>query len=374
MLSESERQTARRELLADFSAALLDQSLQADLVALANRTAAALVAPARGGAVETPNGITTHVIDRPVVVEGNTAAAVFADVRRRDKADFEPLVEAVAAQLAVALERQRLLLRERESAASLIEQNQRLKELDEMKTRFVSAASHELRTPLASIVGYVELLRDGEVGALNDEQQEFVNIISRNCDRLNSLVDDILFLGRADSDRLTLAPSDVDITSLVATELESLRAAAERRGVALVLEPGEDRPTLTADPTRLGQLVANLISNALKFTPAGGSVTVGVVLAGGDVVISVRDTGVGIPADELPRVFERFYRASTATAIAAPGTGIGLAIVRSIAAAHGGTVRVESEVGVGTTFTVVLPQEPPPDALIRKAAESSAAA
>jgi two-component system sensor histidine kinase BaeS len=166
----------------------------------------------------------------------------------------------------------------------------------------------------------------------------------------------------------------VDITSLVATELESLRAAAERRGVALVLEPGEDRPTLTADPTRLGQLVANLISNALKFTPAGGSVTVGVVLAGGDVVISVRDTGVGIPADELPRVFERFYRASTATAIAAPGTGIGLAIVRSIAAAHGGTVRVESEVGVGTTFTVVLPQEPPPDALIRKAAESSAAA
>jgi signal transduction histidine kinase len=279
----------------------------------------------------------------------------------------------VASQLSLALERQRLLARERESAESLLEQNERLRELDALKDRFVSSASHELRTPLTSMMGFLELVLEGEAGEPNEQQREFLQIVARNADRLNKLVDDILFLGRADADRLTLEPGEVDVGALAAAAVESAKAAAARKGLTLTYDANPDLALLRGDGLRLTQLLDNLISNALKFTNSGGEVRIAVTRDQEAARIAVSDSGVGIPADELPQLFQRFFRASTASAAAAPGTGIGLTIVQKIAEAHGGTVSVESAAGIGTTFSVQLPFHPQPEALISQTADRTSA-
>jgi signal transduction histidine kinase len=265
----------------------------------------------------------------------------------------------VATQLALALERDRLLATERETAETLTEQNERLRELDRMKDKFVSMVSHELRTPLTSMVGYLEILRDGEAGELNTDQQHFLEIIDRNCHRLNDIIGDILVTARLDSGRFSLERRPVDLDELAATHVESIRAAARRKGVAVQLNVEEDPPPLFADEMRLGQLLDNLLSNAVKFTPDGGTVTVTVARHGDRAHLEISDTGVGIPEDEIDDVFVRFFRASTAQSVA--GTGLGLSIAKSIAEAHGGTIALRSKVGIGTTFIVDLPSQTDPD-------------
>jgi signal transduction histidine kinase len=225
-----------------------------------------------------------------------------------------------------------------------------LRRLDEMKDMFVSGVSHELRTPLTSMLGYLEILLDGEVGELNDEQQHFLEIIDRNCHRLAELIDDILFMSRLDSGRFQLEKGSVDLGALVSGRVESIRPAAEKKHVAVHLQTSGDA-SLCADDSRLTQVVDNLLSNAVKFTPDGGDVFVTVATTH----LEVRDTGVGIPDEEANRLFERFFRASTAQNI--QGTGLGLSISKAIVEAHGGTISFHSAVGAGTTFTVDLPQE-----------------
>jgi signal transduction histidine kinase len=229
--------------------------------------------------------------------------------------------------------------------------NQELRELDQMKDMFVSGVSHELRTPLTSMLGYLEILLDGEVGELNDEQQHFLEIIDRNCHRLAELIDDILFMSRLDSGRFQLERGSVELGELVAGRVESIRPAAEKKRVELHLATA--RAPLSADASRLTQVVDNLLSNAVKFTPRDGDVFVTVATAADAAQVEVRDTGVGIPEDEAPRLFERFFRASTAQNI--QGTGLGLSISKAIVEAHGGTISFHSGVGAGTTFTVDLP-------------------
>jgi signal transduction histidine kinase len=230
-----------------------------------------------------------------------------------------------------------------------------------MKDQFVSSVSHELRTPLTSMVGYLELLIEGEAGELEEEQEHFLEIVNRNCLRLNRLVDDILFVARVDAGRLSLERERVDFGELAAAAVQSAEAAAEAKAIGLRLTVEDSLPQLWADPLRLTQLLDNLISNALKFTPEGGAVTVTVSRDGEEGVhLEVADSGVGIPADEVGKLFERFFRASTASA--APGTGLGLSIVKSIVDVHGGTVSVESTEGAGTTFAVDLPSQTPPEA------------
>jgi len=227
---------------------------------------------------------------------------------------------------------------------------------EQAKEEFLATVSHELRTPLTSIIGYLELVREGEVGDLTSEQDRFLGIVDRSARHLHGLVDDLLVVGRTEEGRLDLDLSEVDLADIVADCVEALRNSAEEKRLALghEVEPGL---VLQGDRGRLTQLVTNLVGNAIKFTPAGGSVDVRARAAGGRIVLEVADTGIGVPEAEQEKLFERFFRASSATGAQIPGTGLGLAISRGIAEAHGGRICVESAEGTGTTFRVELPRE-----------------
>jgi signal transduction histidine kinase len=225
---------------------------------------------------------------------------------------------------------------------------------DRMKDEFVATVSHELRTPLTSIVGYVELLLDPLDGEVDPVQSEYLKVVARNARRLERLVGDLLFLAQVEAGRLELAVGPVDLCALARTAIDGARPMADDKGVRLELDCAECGD-VEADAVRIEQLLDNLVSNAVKFTQGGGRVEVCIRTAGDDVLLQVSDTGIGIPELELGRLFQRFFRASSATSREIQGTGLGLAIAKTIAEAHDGTIGVESEAGVGTTFTVRLP-------------------
>lgn len=230
-----------------------------------------------------------------------------------------------------------------------------------LKDEFVNLISHELRTPLSSILGYIELIGDDEENPLSAEQSKYLVTVERNAQRLLRLVSDLLFTAQVESGRLSLQELEVDLLVVVKRSMDSAKPIAESRDVRLALSHPPETLLVWGDPTRLGQAVDNLVSNAIKFTPPGGrvAITLGTTVSIRDepeaALISVSDTGIGIPADEIDRLFSRFFRASTATQFAIPGVGLGLTITQAIATAHHGHVRVASTVGEGTTFTLELP-------------------
>jgi two-component system phosphate regulon sensor histidine kinase PhoR len=221
---------------------------------------------------------------------------------------------------------------------------------------FVANVSHELRTPLAGIKAVVETLRDG---AIRDPAaaDEFLARVDAEVDRLVQLVEELLHLARIESGAAPLHLVDVAPRALIAPCVDRFRPTAERAGVELTLDVPDSLPAVRADPERLGQALGNLIHNAIKFTPPGGRVAVGGAQANGQVQISVTDTGSGIDAVDLPRIFERFYVADRARS--GRGTGLGLAIVKHVVRAHGGTVDAQSALGRGSTFTISLPAAVP---------------
>jgi PAS domain S-box-containing protein len=236
----------------------------------------------------------------------------------------------------------------------LAQQNERLRALDTMKDEFLALVSHELRTPLTSILGYLELILDDDEGPLTEEQRRYLGIVDRASQRLLRLVGDLLLVAQIEAGELALEPSDADLATLASECVETQLPRAEIAGVKLMLEI-EPVPVIQADTARIGQLIDNLVSNAIKFTPAGGSARVGISAEYGRVVIEVADSGIGIPEEEKDKLFQRFFRSSSATSLAIPGTGLGLTITRAIVESHGGTISYESEEGVGTTFRVELP-------------------
>ena len=231
------------------------------------------------------------------------------------------------------------------------------RELDRLKDDFVATVSHDLRTPLTSMMGFLEMIREGEAGELNDEQKRFLAIVYRSSERLQRLVGDLLFVARLDANGLQLQFGEARLDEIVRDAVESSGALARSREVSLVAE-ANPVPPVSGDKERLSQLVGNLISNALKFTPAGGSVIARTFVDGGRAIVEIADTGIGIPLGEQSRLFQRFFRSSTATEQAIPGTGLGLVISRAIAEAHGGTIGVTSLPGEGTTFRVEIPLDP----------------
>lgn len=229
-------------------------------------------------------------------------------------------------------------------------------EVARLKDEFVGLISHELRTPLSSILGYLELMSDDEEHPLSEEQLQYLGVAERNAHRLLRLVGDLLFTAQVGSSSFTLDTSLVELAPVVRASVESATPNAAAAGVNLLVDIAPELARIDGDPQRLGQACDNLISNAIKFTPRGGTVTVTVRVTPSQVVVAVVDTGMGIPSDELDQLFARFFRASTATRNAVPGVGLGLSITKAIVVAHNGELDVESEVGVGTSFIMRLPR------------------
>jgi signal transduction histidine kinase len=234
------------------------------------------------------------------------------------------------------------------------------RELERLRDAFVAAVSHELRTPLTSISGFLEMLRDEEQ-SLGEAGRMYLDVIRRSTDRLQRLVEDLLLVAQIEAHRLELVLDKVDLDEIATAAVEDARPTATEKEVDLRLEL-DGAPTVLADGGRLSQVLDNLISNAVKFTAAGGSVTVSVNGNGRFARLAVKDTGVGIPIEEQGQLFSSFFRASTATRQAIPGTGLGLVIVRAIVEQHGGTIDLESREGKGTTVLVTLPAEEKPAA------------
>ncbi|MBG0817684.1 ATP-binding protein [Planomonospora sp. ID82291] len=246
-------------------------------------------------------------------------------------------------------ERERLLAEEQE-------QVHRLRDLDRMKDELVAVVSHELRSPIGAIRGYTEMLLDDP--DLAGERRSLTEVIDRESEHLRRLVDDLLDLARFDAGRVGIDLREVSLARLVRTAVDDHRPATAVKRLTVTADVVGGL-SVRADPVRLRQALDNLLSNAIRYTPVGGSVTVTAEGKGDETIISVADTGIGVPAEEYPRLFDRFFRASTAQEAGVEGTGLGLAVTRAIVEAHGGSVAAAPRKGGGTVFTVRLPAADP---------------
>lgn len=238
--------------------------------------------------------------------------------------------------------------------AETLAKNERLIEADRLKDEFLATISHELRTPLTSIRGYLDLTLEDEERRLSSEQRSFLEVIDRNSARLLQQVTDLLLVAQIQAGTISVDRRQLDLAELGEAAIGRHGTAASAHGVSLSLETLPLQP-VAGDPTRIAQLLDVLLSNAIKFTPDGGSVRLQIRPVAEGVEIEVADTGVGVADSDRQRLFERFYRASGVTDRAVPGTGIGLTIARGIAEAHDGSIECTSVEGVGSTFRVVLP-------------------
>jgi signal transduction histidine kinase len=268
--------------------------------------------------------------------------------------DDQTLARLLAASGGHAIVNAELYSAERRQQEQLASQNERLRELDRLKDEFIGLVSHELRTPLTSIIGYVELLRDEDFTTPAGDYRHFADVIDRNARRLLRLVGDLLFLSGIQSGKMQMDFSDNDLGQIAQAALEEARPEAGNKRIDLTLRAAA-LPPVSCDPIRIGQLLDNLVSNALKFTPPAGRIEIRLGRAGGCAVLEVADTGAGIPAADRERIFERFFRSDAANRQAVQGTGLGLTICKAIVDAHDGTISVDSEEGRGTTFRIMIP-------------------
>ena len=230
-----------------------------------------------------------------------------------------------------------------------------LQELDRIRTDFVSAVSHELRTPLSSILGYVEMLVEGSGGELMAEQLRVLGVVNRNARRLLALIEDLLTISKVESGTFRLALGPVEVRSLVEGARQAVLPDLVGRRLSLTVDVDQDVGTIVGDATQLDRVMINLLTNAIKFTPDGGRISVAVERQDEMVSIRVQDTGIGIPLDEQPRVFEPFFRSSSAQQLAVPGTGLGLSITKKVIEEHRGQISFASSPGQGTQVIVRLP-------------------
>ncbi|WP_243057311.1 ATP-binding protein [Nocardioides sp. SR21] len=277
--------------------------------------------------VATPLETSVGDADRDVVV-------VFRDVTERHRTE-QALADALAT----------------EQAAS-----EQLRELERVKSDFVSTVSHELRTPITSIIGYLEVLEDGMVGDLDEAQRGIVSRIDRNSHRLLRLVEDLLKLSQIESSTLQINRVPTDLRDVVTASHDAIGWMLENRSLQVDVDLPDQAVELDVDPDELERMLVNLLTNAVKFTPDGGRIGLALGVDDLGATLSVSDTGEGIPESEQNRLFSRFYRSSTATEQAVQGTGLGLTIVQAIVTLHGGAIDVDSGADRGTTFTVRLPR------------------
>ncbi len=231
-----------------------------------------------------------------------------------------------------------------------------LKVVNRVRSNFVSMVSHELRTPLNSVHGFIDLLMQGHMGELTEEQHTYLGYAQEGVQQLVSIVEDILFMTRSDLGQFEIKQQEVHLPSLAWQVLRSLQTQANKAEVVLSLDIPAHVPPLYADPQRIKQVLSNLVTNAIKFTPPGGIVTVRARQHNGHTaMISVADTGYGIHPGDRPHIFERFYQSNHSLQSKMGGYGLGLSIAKLIVEQHGGTLDVDTVVNEGTTFSFTLP-------------------
>jgi signal transduction histidine kinase len=226
------------------------------------------------------------------------------------------------------------------------------KALERVKDEFIATASHDLKNPITTVLGFSEMLP--KAGPLNESQTEFVNYIHSAAEHMRQLVQDLLELAKADMDT-TPVKKVIELHPIVSAMVAEFRLQAEAKNQSLRMEETTDRPQVEGDPQPLQQALRNLINNAIKYTPAGGAIQVGLETSAGQAIIHIKDTGYGIPAKDLPFIFDRFYRVRNEDVKDIEGNGLGLAIVKSIIERHGGQINVKSEQNKGSCFNVSLP-------------------
>lgn len=282
------------------------------------------------------------VVSAPLIVGSQVTGAVAIGAMRQGVLDenAQKLVTIVANHAAMALENTKSY--------------SRLKELDRLKSEFVSTVSHELRTPLTSIREGLDLLGEGAFGGLNEKQQELVTIVSRNSERLYVIINDLLDLSKLEAGEVTFRKREVDLRRLVRETTESIALQTQQKGIIIERRCADDVPPVYADPDKMTQVLTNLLGNAAKFTPQGGRIVVAAQREEAMVRTTVFNSGAPIPSTELERIFDKFYQVGRTPGPGAKGTGLGLAIVREIVQRHGGRVWAES-VAEGNSFHVTLP-------------------
>ena len=237
--------------------------------------------------------------------------------------------------------------------------NEKLKELDHLKSQFVSVVSHELRTPMTSIKGYVENLLDGLAGALTHKQTYSLDRVKHNVERLTRMINELLDLSKIEAGRLDLTLAPVALSEVAEEVVESYQAAAGQKSIVLRTVFPQPLPMVMGDTDKLSRVLINLVHNAIKFTPQGGAIRVeGRVCDGGHVEVGVIDSGNGIPAHDIEKIFDKFYWSESAP-VEARGAGLGLAIAKNLVELHGGMIRVESTLGQGSRFSFTIPAARP---------------
>jgi len=290
----------------------------------------------------------------PLLREDRVLGALL--VARKTPGEFPPgtveLLGTFAAQSALAIHNARLFREIEEKGRELAQANQH-------KSEFLANMSHELRTPLNAVIGFSEVLGEEMFGELNEKQAEYVDDIHTSGRHLLSLINDILDLAKVEAGRMELDVTTFDIRDALGNALTLVGERAARGGIALESEIDESMADMTGDERKVKQILLNLLSNAVKFTPEGGRVTLTAKAADSALVIAVRDTGVGISAEDQERIFEEFRQVGTDYARKVEGTGLGLTLTRRFVELHGGEIVVESELGAGSEFRITLPLAPP---------------
>jgi len=289
----------------------------------------------------------SHVPGLSEIFENSSEAAT-EEVEVHDSSDASRVLKATAVPLKD--ERGDLL-----GKVAVLQDITSFKEVDRLKSDFVSQVSHELRTPLTSIKGYIDNLKDGIAGKLKEKQIDYLNRMSKNADHLAILISDLLDVSRIESGKMPLIPTTFSLQNLIEEVVKNLRPILDAKQLELLLNPFPGERGIQGDHDKLEQVITNLLVNAVKFTPPGGRITISLERNEKYVKASIRDTGIGIPAEKQSRIFERFYRVEPESSSKMNGTGLGLYIAKNIIEMHGGRIWVASEVGNGSEFSFTLP-------------------